>query len=555
MRKIIFGTLVVLVLTWSNIEPVNAQTYPSGMISYWKFDEDSGETAYDSCGSNDGLVMNNPIWTVGKVEGALDFIPGTWVDSPYSEDFDNLVAITIESWIYRRNTNSSYIVIRGDPYYEPFFIRAEGDYLYGYIRNVDTTHVYFGASGLSINTWHHVAMTYDSNVDTPAVKLYMDGQEVASTPQSKAIYNAYESIIIGGAFNGIIDEVAIYNCALSPEEVLQHYENGLNGIGYNINSTPVSDAGDNIQITSAEQAYTVIQGTAIDPDGDPLTYRWIEDANVLLDWNDVGNNNEAYLDLATLPYFSIGNHTLTLEVNDGKVTSSDEMILTVDNSPPDVMPAPSYQVVEIGIYPIIVVVDVADFDGDTVSYDWLKDNESLASGTVGTVQGGETVPIPDLDIEAGDPRFQLGVHQIELQVSDGVNNPVSALVSVEVTDTTAPSLSPIPSKTMLWPPNHKLHSITIWANAFDNGGWAITLSVEVISSEPGDGTGDGNTEPDYYIDSVDSVTGTIELRLRAERSGSGNGRTYTIKITATDESGNQSVAIVEIFAPHDRRKK
>jgi len=69
------------------------------------------------------------------------------------------------------------------------------------------------------------------------------------------------------------------------------------------------------------------------------------------------------------------------------------------------------------------------------------------------------------------------------------------------------------------------------------------------------GGGDGNTEPDYYIDSVDDETGVIELRLRAERSGKGQGRIYTIVITATDASGNQSVAQVQITASHDRRKK
>ena len=81
------------------------------------------------------------------------------------------------------------------------------------------------------------------------------------------------------------------------------------------------------------------------------------------------------------------------------------------------------------------------------------------------------------------------------------------------------------------------------------------MDVTVQSSEPPDGDGDGSTIPDYYIDSVDDQTGRIELRLRSERSGKGDGRTYTITITATDASQNQSVAIVEILAPHDKRKK
>ena len=202
-----------------------------------------------------------------------------------------------------------------------------------------------------------------------------------------------------------------------------------------------------------------------------------------------------------------------------------------------------------------MTADVADYDGDTLAYQWLKGETLLGSGTVATPAGGGIVYIPALSLPAGDPRFGLGVHQIELQVSDGINTPVSAFVSVNVIDTTAPSLNPIPSVTILWPPNHELQPVTIQANASDNGGGAIHLTVEVISSEPPDTTGDGETIPDYYIDSVNNETGVIELRLRSERSGKGSGRTYTVVITATDESGNQSTATVEIKAPHDKGTK
>jgi hypothetical protein len=324
------------------------------------------------------------------------------------------------------------------------------------------------------------------------------------------------------------------------------------------NIAPIADAGKNIQIASKEQPYTVIQGAATDPDGDELQYRWFEDSNTLVDWNDVGPAGEAYLGLGTLPYFTIGNHTLTLEVREtGEcgLSASDQMILTVDNSPPEIQAAPNYQVVEVGIDPIIVVADAADYDGDTLLYEWLKDSDVLQTGTVTTPQGGDTVTIPDLVISAGNPLFPVGLHTIELWVNDGVNADVNDVVSVEVTDTTAPTLSPVPSVTILWPPNHKLVPVTIQANAFDNGGGSIDLNVTVASSEPADDRGDGNTECDYYIDSVDDQTGVIELRLRAERSGKGDGRTYTVTIIATDESSNQSVAIVEIFAPHDKRKK
>lgn len=79
--------------------------------------------------------------------------------------------------------------------------------------------------------------------------------------------------------------------------------------------------------------------------------------------------------------------------------------------------------------------------------------------------------------------------------------------------------------------------------------------MTIQSSEPADASGDGNTELDFCIDDVNDQTGLIQLRLRAERAGSGDGRTYTIAITAMDAGGNQSVATVVIRAPHDRRRK
>ena len=65
--------------------------------------------------------------------------------------------------------------------------------------------------------------------------------------------------------------------------------------------------------------------------------------------------------------------------------------------------------------------------------------------------------------------------------------------------------------------------------------------------------GDGNTASDWDLVDIDS--GIITLRLRAESSGSGDGRIYTITITATDEAGNSSTSGVEIIVPHDKREK
>ena len=104
------------------------------------------------------------------------------------------------------------------------------------------------------------------------------------------------------------------------------------------------------------------------------------------------------------------------------------MVLTVQNSPPEVQPSPLSQTVKIGIDPILCSAAVADFDGNLLGYSWTKDDQILAQDFVDTVQGGELVMLPDVVVQAGDPRFPLGSHVLILSVTDGVSTPVSRAV-------------------------------------------------------------------------------------------------------------------------------
>jgi len=311
-----------------------------------------------------------------------------------------------------------------------------------------------------------------------------------------------------------------------------------------INEPPLADAGDNVTIQSAAKAVTAIEGAASDPDGDPLQYRWLEAGTELQAWAAVGTEGQAHLNAGALSSLALGEHVLTLEVTDSAATASDTMVLTIENTPPEAQPAPSSQAVEVYVDAIIIAAEVADFDGDTVSYEWRKDGAVLDYGTVTPPAGGTEAAIPDLALEARDPRFPVGLNTVELVVDDGVNDPVTATATVDVQDTRSPTLCPIPSRIILWPPDGQLKPVTIWANAFDRGGGPTTLSATVESSRPPQ---PGQT--DYYIDSIDNQTDVIRLRLRAERRLPGLARVYRITVTATDAGGNSSSAHLLILAP------
>ena len=119
---------------------------------------------------------------------------------------------------------------------------------------------------------------------------------------------------------------------------------------------------------------------------------------------------------------------------------------------------------------------------------------------------------------------------------------------ITVKDTTRPVISnENANPSVLWPPNHKMINITIGYDVHDNCSpvSAIINMISVSSNESVNGSGDGNTSPDWQV--IDAH----HVKLRAERSGNGTGRIYTITIKATDNCGNVATKTVTVLVPHD----
>lgn len=101
-------------------------------------------------------------------------------------------------------------------------------------------------------------------------------------------------------------------------------------------------------------------------------------------------------------------------------------------------------------------------------------------------------------------------------------------------------------KPVLWPPNHEMVKIAVNYDVMDNCGTPV-CTLSVISNEPDNGLGDGDTPNDIQV--VDNH----HVILRAERSGAGTGRIYTITITCSDSGGGVSTKTVKVMVPHDQR--
>jgi hypothetical protein len=220
----------------------------NGIIGLWHMDEGLGGTASDSSGNNhDGTLIPKPIgpiWTNGIVGNALEFEGvDDYVNCGNEPNLDINGDLTVEAWIYPTTlTTHRPIVSKG----ETLLDRTQE---YALFMFYDELHFRIGTAGktshyitlmeddaiITPNEWHHVAATIEGSFGS----LYLDGVLVDSEfgSGSRLVADNYDTHIgkyrnspIG--FEGSIDEVAIWSKALTPDDILLHYTNGLIGEGY-----------------------------------------------------------------------------------------------------------------------------------------------------------------------------------------------------------------------------------------------------------------------------------------------------------------------------------
>jgi hypothetical protein len=115
------------------------------------------------------------------------------------------------------------------------------------------------------------------------------------------------------------------------------------------------------------------------------------------------------------------------------------------------------------------------------------------------------------------------------KATDASGNSTTCEQVITVNDVTPPQLNGLSlSQYSLWPPNHNMKNITVNYTVVDNCVANVPVQITITSNEPVNGTGDGDTAPDWEV--VDEH----HIRLRSERAGPGNDRVYTITVTVDD---------------------
>jgi len=213
-----------------------------GLIGWWKFDEGEGSIAYDSAGENDGTI-HGPTWTAGQINSALSFDGvDDYVNIPYdaSLDIDASEGITLSVWI---KLNSYPTDSDSGPIFGLFDSKGAGTKNHLAIgRSINGNPIswdQYPPSGGGITSikpdldkWYHVAVVQDSSYRA----IYINGTlDVSDNIPESYQGNIPDTIRIGNRadlapfyFHGTIDDIRIYDKALSAEEIWQLYQDGLN---------------------------------------------------------------------------------------------------------------------------------------------------------------------------------------------------------------------------------------------------------------------------------------------------------------------------------------
>ncbi len=260
---------------------------PESAIAHWKLDERRGSTAYDSAGENDGIVYGAQ-WTTGKADGALSFDGSDdWVSISNPGTISSESDFTWVAWIQTSSDTGAILARAGTGWAwerggKVFFLR-------GGSLHFDVGWVGVVSSGVPVNDgqWHYVVVTVEFVNDSDTISFYVDG--VSAGGGNLNVDRFSDSglpLKIGFCngdfpeschFNGIIDDVRIYDRALSAEEIRQFYQ-----MDYHLlPASPCIDAGDNTAVPA---------GVTTDLDGNP---RFVDQPEV----PDTGNGTAPIVDM------------------------------------------------------------------------------------------------------------------------------------------------------------------------------------------------------------------------------------------------------------------
>lgn len=219
------------------MEPVFPETYVCS--AYFRFDENTGTSTLDHIGGSIGTLSNANIWTTGKNNSGARFTTGQTISVPNSANFSvsETGAFSLSVWVYTEdliyNTGNvnNYILTHAGAYRNFALVRGAAGYQFTMNTTGGVALIGVNTDGSwGINAWHHIVAVYDPAIGS---KIYMNGVLSDTDASTGTIYQTGSALSIGHATNdnfrfvGKVDELAFWQCALTAEDALALYNNGL----------------------------------------------------------------------------------------------------------------------------------------------------------------------------------------------------------------------------------------------------------------------------------------------------------------------------------------
>ncbi len=204
---------------------VTVDVDPTGLVAAYGFEETSGTSTTDRSGKNNtGTISGATRSTSGRFGSALSFDGvNDWVTVPDAASLDLTTNMTLEAWVNPTSAAGWRTALMKE---------QTGGTVYALYGNTDnnrpSAHAYTstefdtrGTAALALNTWSHLAATYDG----ANLRLYVNGTQVSSRAVIGSLVNSTGALRIGGNsiwsewFHGRIDEVRVYRRTLSATEI------------------------------------------------------------------------------------------------------------------------------------------------------------------------------------------------------------------------------------------------------------------------------------------------------------------------------------------------
>jgi YD repeat-containing protein len=403
----------------------------TGLLSYWRLGETTGPSFADSKGTNTGTALGATTFGVtGAVAGdtnkAMGF-DGTSGAGRVHVNLSGTSTVTVEFWLnWKRYATDDALAMEftdnfnnapGGFLIDPNAPQSGGTFGVGFGDGASRNTAYFARP--TGNVWHHYAIVFDATAPgATAITPYVDGQPIAYTKGSSGTgagafkdANLYLMSRAATALfgQGDMDEVAVYNRALSAATIAEHYTS--NGV----NRRPVAAFTATPNPVKAGSTVTFNGAGSSDPDGTITKYQWDLDGNGSYE-TDTGSNPQT-----TKVYASASTVDVRLRVTDnGGGTDTEVKTVTVGNSPPTAAFTATPNPANVGQAVAFNAAGTTDVDGTIAKYEWdLDGNGSYETDTGTTAQTSKSYAA------AGNVNVGLKVTD-----DDGLTNTVAHSVSV-----------------------------------------------------------------------------------------------------------------------------